>query len=364
MTSGDEAGTSRGNRADDPELRETRADEGLPLERLEPYLRAQLLQVQGEMKVLQFGGGHANLTYMISFGTEEWVLRRPPLGPVAPGAHDMKREHRVLSRLYEAFPLAPRSFLLCEDHGIIGADFQIMERRRGIAIRSEMPVGFEDQPDLPRRIGEMLIDKLVELHRVDPRAVGLEDLGRPEGFLQRQLDGWSKRWQAAKDRDLDSMEQLITRLQRDLPASQAATLVHNDYKLDNMLLDPEDPARPTALLDWDMCTRGDPLGDLGLLLNYWAEPKDDPAARSVSAMPTWSGGFPTREEAVERYARLSGLDLSGWRWYHAFGIFKMVVVIQQIYIRYLRGQTSDARFESFGDKVAAMAAHGLTVAES
>ncbi len=347
----------------DPELRETRADERLPLERLEPYLRAQLPQVQGEMQVLQFGGGHANLTYMISFAADEWVLRRPPLGPVAPGAHDMKREHRVLSRLYEAFPLAPRSFLLCEDHDVIGSDFQIMERRRGMAIRAEMPAGYEAQTDLRQRIGEMLVDTLVALHRVDPPAVGLEGLGHPEGFLQRQLDGWSKRWQAARDRDLDSMDRLIKQLQRDLPGSQAASLIHNDYKLDNMLLDPADPAKPTALLDWDMCTRGDPLGDLGLLLNYWAEPGDDPAAHSVSAMPTWSGGFPTREEAVERYARLSGLDLSHWRWYHAFGIFKMVVVIQQIYIRYLRGQTSDPRFASFGDKVAAMSAHGLAVVE-
>ncbi len=346
----------------DPELRETRADERLPLERLAPYLRDHLPQAEGEIRVRQFGGGHANLTYMLTIGGDEWVLRRPPLGPVAPGAHDMKREHRVLSRLYEAFPLAPRSFLLCEDHDIIGADFQIMERRRGIAIRAEMPAGTEGRPDLRRRIGEMLIDTLVELHRVDPAAVGLDGLGHPEGFLQRQLAGWSKRWQAAKDRELDSMVRLMKLLEQDLPASQAATLIHNDYKLDNMLLDPADPARPTALLDWDMCTRGDPLGDLGLLLNYWAEPDDDPATHSVSAMPTWSGGFPTREEAVARYARLSGLDLSGWRWYHAFGIFKMVVVIQQIYIRYLRGQTSDPRFATFGDKVAAMAAHGLGVA--
>lgn len=349
--------------SEDPELRETRADEQLDLERLEPYLRANLPRAEGGIGVLQFGGGHANLTYMISFGGREWVLRRPPLGPVAPGAHDMKREHRVLSRLCEAFPLAPRSFLLCEDPAVIGADFQIMERRRGIAIREKMPEAYADFPGLRRRIGEMLIDTLTDLHRVDPQTVGLETLGHPEGFLQRQLDGWSKRWQAAKDRDITSIERLVARLQADLPRSQSAALIHNDYKLDNMLLDPADPARPTALLDWDMCTRGDPLSDLGLLLNYWAEPDDDPACHSVSAMPTWTGGFPTREDAVERYARLSGLDLSSWRWYHAFGIFKMIVVIQQIYIRYLRGQTADPRFAGFGDKVIAMADHGLAIVE-
>lgn len=347
----------------DPELRETRTDERLELTRLEPYLRQHLPGAEGPLSVLQFGGGHANLTYRIAFGDAEWVLRRPPLGPVAPGAHDMKREHRVLSRLYEAFPLAPRSFLLCEDADIIGAEFQIMERRHGIAIREKIPPQYDDLPGLRPRIGEMLTGTLAEFHRVDPVAVGLETLGRPEGFLQRQLEGWARRWQAAKDCELETVERLIARLQTSLPASQAETLVHNDYKLDNMLLDPADPAVPTALLDWDMCTRGDPLSDLGLLLNYWAEPGDDPACHSVSAMPTWSGGFPTREEAVERYAQLSGLDLSGWRWYHAFGIFKMVVVIQQIYIRYLRGQTADPRFAGFGDKVAAMAEHGLAVAQ-
>lgn len=347
----------------DPELREMRRDEQLDLARLEPYLRAALPQTEGEISVLQFGGGHANLTYMITIGGQEWVLRRPPLGPVAPGAHDMKREHRVLSRLYEAFPLAPRSFLLCEDSDVIGAEFQIMERRRGIAIRAEIPAQYAEVPDLKPRIGDMLTGTLAQFHQVDPAAVGLDSLGKPEGFLQRQLEGWSKRWEAAKDQDLGSVEKLTRRLQADLPASQAASLVHNDYKLDNMLLDPADPARPTALLDWDMCTRGDPLSDLGLLLNYWAEPDDDPACHSVSAMPTWSGGFPSREDAVEHYARLSGLDLSNWRWYHAFGIFKMVVVIQQIYIRYLRGQTADPRFAAFGEKVAAMADHGLAIAE-
>lgn len=347
----------------DPELREIRTDEKLDLTRLEPYLRAELPRAEGEISVLQFGGGHANLTYMITIGAQEWVLRRPPLGPVAPGAHDMKREHRVLSRLYEAFPLAPRSFLLCEDPEVIGAEFQIMERRRGIAIRAQIPARYAGVPDLKQRIGDMLTGTLAQFHKVDPAAVGLDDLGKPEGFLQRQLDGWAKRWQAAKDQDLASVEKLVRRLQADLPVSQSASLVHNDYKLDNMLLDPADPARPTALLDWDMCTRGDPLSDLGLLLNYWAEPDDDPACHSVSAMPTWTGGFPSREDAVERYAQLSGLDLSNWRWYHAFGIFKMVVVIQQIYIRYLRGQTADPRFAGFGDKVAAMAAHGLAVAE-
>ncbi|TQV83784.1 phosphotransferase family protein [Denitrobaculum tricleocarpae] len=347
----------------DPELRETRADERLDLTRLEPYLRSHLPDAVGGISVLQFGGGHANLTYMITIGAREWVLRRPPLGPVAPGAHDMKREHRVLSRLHEAFPLAPRSYLLCDDPRILGAEFQIMERRRGIAIREKVPPQYDDLPELRQRIGDMLTAKLVEFHRVDPAAVGLDSLGKPEGFLQRQLGGWAKRWQAAKDRDLATVDRLVARLQADLPASQAASLVHNDYKLDNMLLDPDDPAVPTALLDWDMCTRGDPLSDLGLLLNYWAEPGDDPACHSVSAMPTWTGGFPSREDAVERYAQLSGLDLSGWRWYHAFGIFKMVVVIQQIYIRYLRGQTADPRFAGFGEKVAAMSEHGLAVAQ-
>lgn len=328
-------------------------EERLETARLLPYLAAHLA-VSGTPEVFRFAGGHANLTYLLRYGAAEFILRRPPLGKVPPGAHDMAREHRVLSRLGAAFPLAPRSLLLCEDAAIIGAPFMVAERRRGLNIAHDLPEPFRAQPALARRMGEMLIDVLADLHAVDVASVGLEGLGRPEGFVRRQFDGWAKRWEAALDRPYPQTERLLPWLEAHLPAPQRAALLHNDYKLDNLLLDPADPARPVALLDWDMCTLGDPLLDLGYLLNYWGEAGDPPGWRAAASMPTWRAGFPTRAEAVARYAARTGLDCAGIGWYQVFTAFKLAVIIQQIYIRFLRGQTSDPRFAVFGERVAAL----------
>lgn len=334
------------------------AEEMLDLTRLDPYLRAHLPRAEGPLSTFRFAGGHANLTYLLRFGPEgeggEYILRRPPLGPIPPGAHDMKREHRVLSRLNPAYPLAPRSLVLCEDESLIGAIFVVTERRRGTNILLDMPERYRGRPELNRRIGEMLIDRLVELHRVDVDAVGLADLGRPEGFVQRQFEGWAKRWDAALDKPYPQTKPLLDWLRAGLPTPQGGGIVHNDWKLDNLLLDPEDPAIPTAVLDWDMCSRGDPLLDLGYLLNYWAEAGDPAHWIAAAAMPTWYPGFPSRAEAVARYGAASGLDVSGIRWYQVFTAFKLAVIIQQIYIRYLRGQTTDQRFVSFGQRVEAL----------
>lgn len=342
----------------DPETIDVRADEQLDTSRLEPFLRERLAETDGPLTVEQFGGGHANLTYLLRFGTTEYVLRRPPLGPVAPSAHDMRREHRVQSVLTEAYPLCPRSYLFCDDASIIGADFHVQERRRGIVIRTEMPDRFSGRTDLNARIGTMLVDSLAALHRVDPAAVGLGDLGKPDGFVQRQLDGWTKRWHAAKDVDIPEIDRLIAWLAADVPAPQAATILHNDYKLDNMLVDAADPGIPVAVLDWDMCTLGDPLMDLGHMLNYWSD-RDDPAEwRSVSSMPTWHDGFPRRDEIIARYGEKTGFDTARASWYFVFGAFKLAVILQQIYIRYLRGQTQDARFATLGDRVAGLVRKG------
>lgn len=345
----------------DPELIAVRPGERLDTTRLEPYLRDRLPGAEGPLAVAQFGGGHANLTYLLGFGERQFVLRRPPLGPVAPSAHDMKREHRVLSALGRAYPLAPHCFLYCDDADLIGAEFQVMERRHGIVIREEIPERFAGRPDLNRRIGEMLVDALADLHMVDPAAVGLDTLGRPEGFARRQLDGWTKRWHAAKDRDIPLIDRQIAWLAGSVPDSADVTLLHNDFKLDNLLVDADDPAIPAAVLDWDMCTRGDPLMDVGHLLNYWSDADDDPGWRSVSAMPTWHDGFPTRAEAVARYARRTGFDVGRIGWYSVFGVFKMAVIVQQIYIRYLGGQTRDRRFADFGDRVEGLARKGVAL---
>lgn len=339
--------------ADDPALIDVRPDERLDVGRLEPYLRARLPRTGGPFGLAQFGGGHANLTYLVRFGETEYVLRRPPLGPVAPSAHDMRREHRVLSVLPAAFPPAPRSYLLCTDHDIIGADFHVMERRRGIVIRREIPPPF-DEPATCRRIGEMLVDTLAALHAVDPAAVGLGDLGKPAGYLERQVEGWIGRYHAAKDRPYAYDETFIAWLRAHRPRSNAVTLVHNDYKLDNLLVAADDPARVVAILDWDMCTRGDPLVDLGYLLDYWTETDDDPSWTAAAAMPTRRPGFMRRAEAADRYARATGFALDDLHWYVMLNLFRTIVILAQIYLRYLRGQTQDERFATFGTRIAAL----------
>ena len=331
---------------EDPELIEPRPDERLPQDHLEPFLREHLPQAEGELAIAQFGGGHANLTYCICFGDSEYVLRRPPLGPVAPSSHDMRREYRVLSKLYRYFRLAPRSFVYCDDETVIGAPFQVMERRHGTVIRKRTPARYDD-PELKRRMGLMVVDVLVEFHRLDRDAVELGELGHPAGFVARQLEGWAKRWEAAKHEDDAEMDRLITWLRDHQPSSRQVSLVHNDYKLDNMIVGPEDPAEAVAILDWDMCTSGDPLLDLGYLLNQWVEPGDNPDWIEYSSMPTAEPGFPTRDDVVQRYAEKSGLDVEGIDWYYGFSIMKFAVIIQQIFIRYHRGQTSDERFAHF-----------------
>jgi aminoglycoside phosphotransferase (APT) family kinase protein len=347
---------------DDPELIDPRADERLELTRLEPYLRSHLPVADGPLSVRQFGGGHANLSYLLRFGDTEYVLRRPPLGPVTPSSHDMKREYRVLSKLYRVFPLAPRSYLFCDDHGIIGADFQVMERRRGIVIRKQIPQAINDQPALKRRIGEMVVDVLIALHKVDRATASLEDLGRPDGFVKRQLDGWAQRWRVAAHEENPAMARLTAWLYDHLPRSRATTLLHNDYKLDNLMVDGDDPAKPVAVLDWDMCTSGDPLMDLGYLLNQWVEPDDNPTWIQETAMPTAVGGFPDRCEVVERYARGTGFDVSRSQWYYAFAAMKFAVIIQQIYIRYRRGQTQDWRFAGYDERARSFVEKGCVVA--
>jgi aminoglycoside phosphotransferase (APT) family kinase protein len=343
------------------ELIEERPDEHLDTSRLEPYLRQHLEGAGGPLAVHQFWGGKANLTYLLRFGVREFVLRRPPLGPIPPGAHDMRREHRVLSVLHKRFPLAPRSLLLCEDESIIGAIFVVLERRRGFVIRDDIPPPFDNRPGLNRRIGFALVDALADLHLVPPAEVGLDGLGRPDGYVARQLEGWSKRWHAAQggpegEESAARMAPVLDWLGGHLPNSRAAALLHNDYRLDNCLLDTADPAHIVAVMDWDMCTQGDPLADLGYVLNYWVELGDNPVWREIASMPTWRNGFPSRAEAIARYAARTGFDVAAVGWHQVFAAFKLAVIIQQIYIRFVRGQTQDQRFRTYGGRVLGLAA--------
>jgi len=352
------------------ELIAERPDERLDTTRLEPYLRERLPGAEGKLSVAQFHGGKANLTYLLRFGAEgssrEFVLRRPPLGPIPPGAHDMRREHRVLSVLHRRYSLAPQSLLLCEDESIVGAVFIVEERRVGFVIRDDLPAEYAGRPELNRRIGFALVDALAGLHSVDPVEIGLGDLGRVEGYLERQLSGWTRRWEASLGGPQEAgsrnrMAPVLDWLARTLPKERAGALLHNDYRLDNCLLDTTDAARIVAVLDWDMCTQGDPLADLGYLLNYWVEPADDPAWREIASMPTWRDGFPSRAEAIARYAARSGSNVGDILWYQVFAAFKLAVIIQQIYIRFVRGQTQDRRFAIYAARVIGLADKARTL---
>ncbi|MBT8216864.1 MAG: phosphotransferase family protein [Acidimicrobiia bacterium] len=316
----------------------------------------------GEPRIRQFGGGAANLTYELDFGEAVYVLRRPPLGPVAPRSHDMGREHTVLSRLHEVFPPAPRSFHFCSDESIIGAPFVVMERRYGVVVRRQLPASYAAMPDAPEQLGFALVDGLAALHAVDYQALGLAGLGKPDGFIERQVDGWYGRWQRAKSEDVPEMDAVHSWLQHNLPERSATSLVHNDYKLDNTMFAPDDPARLVAVFDWDMATIGDPLSDLGALLTYWIEDDDPADARAFSPMPRDASGFPTRAELVDRYARLSGRDVSTIDFYHVLGLYRLAVILAQIYIRWQRGQTRDERFAGLGALVRLIAAQAVGLA--
>ncbi|MBK8902209.1 MAG: phosphotransferase family protein [Anaerolineaceae bacterium] len=340
---------------------EVRPDEQFDEARLAAYLRGQLPGSENPLTVRQFGGGAANLTYLLDFGSHEYVLRRPPLGPVAKSAHDMAREYKVLSVLHQALPVAPRAFLYCDDPALIGADFFVMERRKGVVVRRTMPPQFADMPDAARGMSEAMVDALAEFHAVDFAALGLSDLGKPEGFIERQVEGWYKRWHGAKEADLPEMDSIYQWLKANLPASADVSLVHNDYKLDNVMLAEDDPGRLVAIFDWDMCTLGDPMSDLGALLCYWTEPTDAPYFQQMAMMPTGDVGFLTRRELVERYAAKSGRSVHNINFYHTLGLFRLVVIIAQIYIRYARGQTQDARFAAFGPMIPLMAKAAVEV---
>lgn len=326
-----------------------RPDEEMDWPALAAYLEQHIPAAAGPMRVAQFPGGSANLTYLVCFGDLELVVRRPPLGPVAPGAHDMAREHRVLSRLYRQFPLAPRSYHLCSDPAVLGAPFIVVERRVGVVVRDAFPAAMRCHEQLAARTSAALVDAMAQLHNVDPACCDLADLGKPDGFVARQLGGWKKRWELAQDQPHPLMDEIHSRLSAAIPQPQRVSLLHNDLKLDNCQFDPADPDHVTSIFDWDMATLGDPLVDLGTLLGYWPEP-GDPAPRAIRPEGA-DDPFPSRAEVVARYAAATGLDTRHSDWYQAFALWKTAVVVQQIYIRYKRGQTRDERFAHIADRI-------------
>ena len=328
-----------------------RAGEELDTASLSEYLRGKIEGADSGIRIQQFPSGHSNLTYLLAAGAHEYVLSRGPLGPVAPKAHDMAREYQVLRAVHPHFSEAPNALHLCDDPAVIGAVFYIMERRRGIILRDRIPQQMKRLPDHPRLVSEAFIDGLVRLHAIDLPSSGLLALGKPQGFLERQVRGWGDRWQRSKTEDLPEMEFVIRWLDETLPSSPPATLVHNDYKLDNVMLATELPNRIEAVLDWEMATIGDPLADVGLTLCYWswaAAPElGSYGVKALTAKPGWY----SRDQFITRYAQRTGRDLTRIAYYEVLGIFKLAVILQQIYYRFHRGQTSDARFRDFDSRV-------------
>jgi aminoglycoside phosphotransferase (APT) family kinase protein len=360
------------------DTRDVRAAEAVDSRALAGYLRANLatdagaidivgLDLAAPMEVSQFPGGHSNLTYLVRFGLAELVLRRPPLGPVPPKAHDMAREYAWLAAVHPVFPLAPEPYLLCNDPSVIGTTFYVMERRRGLVVRNEEPPALAGNPAARRRTGEAIVDALAELHTIDPRSGAVATLGKPAGFVGRQVAGWTQRWDRSKTSDVPEMDAIAAWLAARIPPDpDRAAIVHGDYKLDNVMLEASNPTTLGAIFDWEMSALGDPLVDLGIFLTYWTSDAGGAvrsADGSADALATVTDlpGWPSREDILERYAQRTGRDVSRIRFYEAFARFKIAVVIQQIYFRYVKGQTDDARFARFSERVVGLARQAVSL---
>jgi aminoglycoside phosphotransferase (APT) family kinase protein len=347
-----------------PEYGPVRPGDELDWDRVAGYLRSNMADVGEFVAARQFPNGAANLTYLLEFTGRKLVIRRPPFGELAVGAHDMKREFRALSRLWRSYDRAPRAYLLCEDHAVAGADFLVIEYREGHVVWGSIPPGMAGHPDVARRIGFAVVDAVADLHLIDPREAGVADLGRPDGFVDRQLSGWQQRWQAVAPallarlgaaRSADVVALVGAELTATKPTTARTSVLHNDFKLDNCQFDPGNPDRVYSVFDWDMATIGDPLVDVGTMLNYWPDPSDDPDNRPSHPVGQESMGLPTRAEVVARYAARTGADVASVGWYEAFGSWKTAIVIAQLYHRYLQGDSHDQRQGMKGDRIIQLA---------
>jgi len=345
-----------------PESKTTAIDSSRPVREGEELNQAALLTyLQGKVEGLsspltieQFPAGYSNLTYLLKSRDRELVLRRPPIGAKIKTAHDMAREYRILSHLYPVYPKVPRPLLYCDDETIIGAPFYVMERVKGIILRSQPPPGLDLSSTVMRRLSETLIENLSEIHSVDYKAADLAELGQPQGYVHRQLVGWTRRYFNAKTDEFPFVEGTASWLAEHAPAdSSQSALIHNDYKYDNLVLAPDDLSRVIAVLDWEMATVGDPLMDLGTTLGYWVDENDSEEWQRYGFGLTKLQGSLKRNEILERYQQLTGREVFNSVFYYAYGLFKIAVIVQQIYFRYRKGLTKDPRFSSLGGLVAA-----------
>lgn len=328
------------------DTRSVRKGEELDKKKIDLYLRENLEIPAGELEIRQFGAGHSNLTYELSVN-EEWkaVLRRPPMGPVAPKAHDMEREFKVLKSLHPVFPLAPKPFIY-QSGDLLGHPFFVMERREGLVFDQEFPGGLNATADLGRGLSKTMVDRLVELHSINYEKTALVDMVKPAGFMERQVEGWIKRYDRARTEDVVSAERLKQWLVDHIPQSPETSIIHYDYKLNNAMFSKKDPTQMVGLFDWEMTTVGDPLADVGAAMSYWIQSDDPSLLQNGLGKPpvTVKDGFFTREEFIQLYAEKSGRDVSNIHVYLTFAYFKLAGIVQQIYYRYKQGQTEDPRF--------------------
>ncbi len=345
---------------------EIRQGEELDLARVEAFLLEHIPGLSGPISIKQFPSGFSNLTYFIKAGERELVLRRPPHGTKAKTAHDMHREFRVLSALHPHFPYCPRPLAYSEDEAVMGCHFYVMERIQGVIIRRQVPPELGLGPEQMRRLTQRLIEVMAELHAVDYRAAGLESLGKPAGYVRRQVEGWSLRYRNARTPDVPDGETVMAWLLEKMPPeSKSPAIIHNDFKLDNVVLDPLDPLRIIGVLDWEMATLGDPLMDLACTLAYWVQADDPPEMQQVTSMVTNQPGCLTRAQAVELYGQRTGRVMDQIDFYYCFGLFRLAVIVQQIYYRYYHGQTKDQRFAQLNATVHALLAQaGRVIAQS
>jgi len=341
-----------------------RAGEELDLARLDPFLRSHFPGETGPLVVEQYPSGHSNLTYSVHLGDRELVLRRPPFGSAVKSAHDMGREYRVLSKLHAAYPPAPRVLFYCDDVTVLGAPFYGMEPIPGIILRREPPAGLELSPETARRLSQSFVENLARLHSLDYAAIGLGELGKPQGYLERQVRGWTERYHGSKTHGLPEVGAICAWMKEKMPSRCEASLIHNDYKYDNVVLDPNDITRIVGVLDWEMCTIGDPLTDLGTALAYWIDAEDPDDLQRIRWGPTACPGSLTRAEIVEHYARTTGREVTDIGFYLVFARFKIAVIVQQIYYRYQQGLTKDERFASMPALIKVLLRAGLRATET
>lgn len=325
---------------------EVRAEDDFDVAAVDAFLRRRI-DLDGAPSVKQYPGGASNLTYELSYPGRDLILRRPPGGHLPKGGHDMRREFTVQSKLKPVYPYVPKMVAFCDDREVMDRDFYVMEKLRGTIMRSDLPKGMTLSPDQARALSKAWVEKLVELHSVDPHSAGLEDLGRGEGYVQRQIEGWSKRYSAARTRNVPSFKKVMRWLADNMPNDAGNVVIHNDWRFDNMVLDPTDPTEVIGVLDWEMATLGDPLMDLGSALAYWIEADDGRIAQAFRRQPSHLPGMLTRKEIVAEYGRLSGREIPDFRFYEVYGYFRLAAIIQQIYKRYRAGETTNPKFKNF-----------------